>query len=138
DSGSLARTIELDNGRATALALFGSHALTGHATGEIVLWDWQRAEKLATFKRNEAEIWSLTFAGRSDRFAASSHDWKVTLWDTATPSGPVQVIDAHDSAVQALAFTATSKGLRLASGGADRIVKLWNLDTLDRIRTYRG
>ena len=137
-SGSLVRTIELDNGPATAFALFGTHALTGHASGDIVLWDWQRAEKLGSFKRNEAEIWSLVFAGRADRFAASSHDWKVTLWDTATPSGPVQVIDAHSSAAQAVAYVTTEKGPRLASGGADKTVKLWNLDTLDRIRTYRG
>jgi serine/threonine protein kinase len=137
-SGSLIRTIELDNGPATAFAVFGTHAVTGHATGDIVLWDWQRAEKLGSFKRNEAEIWSIVFAGRADRFAASSHDWKVTLWDTATPTGPVQVIDAHTSAAQAVAFTPTEKGPRLASGGADKTVKLWNLDTLDRIRTYRG
>lgn len=137
-SGTLIRTIELDNGPATAFALFGTHALTGHGSGEIVLWDWQRAEKLGSFKRNEAEIWSVVFAGRADRFAASSHDWKVTLWDTATPGGPVQVIDAHASAAQAVAYATTDKGPRLASGGADKTVKLWNLDTLDRIRTYRG
>jgi WD40 repeat protein len=118
--------------------LFGTHALTGHGSGEIVLWDWQRAEKLGSFKRNEAEIWSVVFAGRADRFAASSHDWKVTLWDTAMPGGPVQVIDAHASAAQAVAYATTDKGPRLASGGADKTVKLWNLDTLDRIRTYRG
>jgi WD40 repeat protein len=138
DAGTLTRTIELDNGPATALALFGDRALTGHATGEIVLWDWQKADKIAFFKRNEAEIWSLAFAGRADRFAASSHDWKVTLWDTATPGGPVQVIDAHDSAAQAVAYASTPRGPVLASGGADKTVKLWNLDTLDRMRTYRG
>ena len=134
----LALTIELDNGPATALALHGAQALTGHPGGEIVLWDWQRAEKLATFKRNEAEIWSVAFTGRADRFAAASHDWKVTLWDTTTPAGPVQVLDAHDSSVQAVAYVATSRGPSLASGGADKSVKLWNLDTLDRIRNYRG
>ena len=137
-TGSLTRTIELDNGAATALALFGTHALTGHAGGEIVLWDWQRAEKIATFKRNDAEIWSVTFTGRADRFAASSHDWKVTLWDTATPSGPVQVLDAHTNAAQAVAYSTSEDGPRLASGGADKTIKLWNLDTLDRIRTYTG
>jgi len=137
-SGTLARTIELDNGPATALALFGTSALTGHASGDIVLWDWQRAEKVASFKRNEAEIWSVAFVGRADRFAASSHDWKVTLWDRANPAGPVQVIDAHDSSAQALAYATTDKGPLLASGGADKTVKLWNLDTLDRMRTYRG
>jgi WD40 repeat protein/serine/threonine protein kinase len=137
-TNALVRTIELDNGPATALALYGMNALTGHATGDIVLWNWQRAEKLGTFKRNEAEIWSVAFAGRADRFAAASHDWKVTLWDTATPSGPIQVIDAHDSAAQVVAYATTEKGPRLASGGADKSVKLWNLDTLDKIRTYKG
>ncbi|MBN8911402.1 MAG: serine/threonine protein kinase [Rhizobiales bacterium] len=137
-SGALTRTIELDNGAAKALAVFGDNALTGHASGDIVLWDWQRAEKIASFKRNDAEICSLTFAGRADRFAASSSDSKVTLWDATAPSTPVQVIDAHDTAAQAVAYVTTDKGPRLASGGADRIVKLWNLDTLDRIRAYRG
>jgi serine/threonine protein kinase len=137
-AATLIRTIELDNGPATAFAMYGTRALTGHASGDIVLWDWQRAEKLGSFKRNEAEIWSIAFAGRVDRFAASSHDWKVTLWDTATPSGPIQVIDAHESAAQAVAYITTERGPRLASGGADKLVKLWNLDTLDRIRTYRG
>jgi len=137
-SNTLVRTIELDNGPATTLALFGDRALTGHATGEIVLWDWRKAEKIATFKRNEAEIWSVVFAGRADRFAASSHDWKVALWDTTTPAAPVQVIDAHASAAQAVAYATTPRGPLLASGGADKMVKLWNLDTLDRMRTYRG
>jgi WD40 repeat protein len=137
-TGTLSRTIELDNGAATAFALFGTHALTGHADGNIVLWDWQRAEKIATFKRNEAEIWSLTFTGRADRFAASSHDWKVTLWDTANASGPIQVLDAHQNAAQAVAYSTSEDGPRLASGGADKTIKLWNLDTLDRIRTYTG
>ncbi len=137
-SGALIRTIELDNGPAKALAVFGNNAITGHASGDVVLWDWQRAEKVASFKRNDAEILSLAFAGRADRFAASSDDWKVTLWDAAAPSTPVQVIDAHESAAQAVAYVTTDKGPRLASGGADKVVKLWNLDTLDRIRTYRG
>ena len=137
-SGNLVRTIELDDGPATALALSGSRVLTGHASGQIVLWDIERAEKIATFKRNEAEVWSLVFAGRPDRFAASSHDWKVALWDTSNTSAPVQVLDAHDSAAQAVAFSAAQQAPLLASGGADKTVKLWNLDTFDRVRTYRG
>lgn len=137
-AGSLIRTIELDDGPATSLALSGSRALTGHSGGQIVLWDWEKAEKIATFKRNEAEVWSIAFTGRPDRFAASSHDWKVALWDTSAPSAPVQVLDAHESAVQAVAYASSPRGPLLASGGADKTVKLWNLDTLDRMRTYRG
>ncbi len=103
-----------------------------------MLWDIERAEKIAAFKRNDAEVWSLVFAGRPDRFAAASHDWKVALWDTTNTSAPVQVLDAHDSAAQAVAFSGAQRAPLLASAGADKTVKLWNLDTFDRVRTYRG
>lgn len=135
-SGSLVRTIELDDGPATSLALSGHRALTSHGDGRIVLWDLDRAEKLSSYRANEASVWSVTFAGTPERFAASAHDWKVTLWDTRTTTAPAHVFEGHDSAAQAVAFS--PKGPYLASGGADRTVKLWNIDTLDLARTYKG
>ena len=137
-SSALVRTIELDDGAAVSLALSGSRAVTGHADGAVVVWDYDKAEKIAQFKRNDAEVWSVTFAGSPNRVAASSHDWKVTLWDVASPSQPVHVLDAHDSAAQAVAFFASPNGPMLATGGADKTVKLWNLDSMDQVRRYRG
>lgn len=137
-SSALVRTIELDDGAAVALALSGPRAVTGHADGAVVVWDFEKAEKVASFKRNGAEVWSVTFAGSQNRVAASSHDWKVTLWDTANPAQPVHVLDAHDSAAQAVAFFASPNGPMLATGGADKTVKLWNLDSMDQVRRYRG
>ncbi len=132
----LVRSIPLADGAATALSLAGHRALTGHADGRVVLWDLDRAEKLQTFRRNEAAIWSVAFLGSPDRFAASSHDWKVAIWDAGTPQAPAHVLEGHDSAVQALAYAPRSG--QLASGGADRTVKLWSLETLDLVRTYKG
>lgn len=137
-SAALKRTIELDDGPASAMAVSGSRLLTGHANGTVVLWDWERADKIASYKRNDAEIWSVTFLGASERFASAGHDWKIAVWDAATTSGPFAVLDAHDSAVQALAFSAAGSRPLLASGSADKTLKVWNLETLDRIRTYRG
>lgn len=137
-SSALVRTIELDDGPAVSLALSGSRAVTGHADGAVVLWDYDKAEKVAAFKRNDAEVWSVTFAGSPNRIAASSHDWKVTLWDADNPGQPVHVLDAHDNAAQAVAFYASANGPMLATGGADKTVKLWNLDSMDQVRRYRG
>jgi hypothetical protein len=137
-SAALTRTIELDDGPAVSLAISGTKVLSGHANGQIVLWDFERAEKLATFKRNDAQIWGLAFVGADSRFAAASHDWKVTLWNVDQPSSPMQIIDAHDSAINAIAFGISPKGPMLVSGSADKTVKLWNLDTLDTVRRYRG
>ncbi len=133
---SLVRTIELDDGPATSLALSGGRALTGHTNGKVVLWDIDRAEKIATVQRNEANIWAVAFTGDPNRFATASHDWKVTLWDARQASAPLQVLDGHENSVQSLAYS--PQRLLLASGSADRTVRVWDLDTLTLKRSYSG
>ncbi len=135
-SGGLLRTIELDHGPAISMAVQGNRLLTGHGEGQIDLWDLDRADKIASFRRNEANIWAVVFAGDPDRFAAAGHDWKVSLWDARLKEGPVHVFEGHESAVKALAFAPS--GPYLASAGADRTVRLWNLETLDLARAFRG
>jgi serine/threonine protein kinase len=133
----LERTIELDDGPATALAVFGTRALSGHANGQTVLWDIATAAKISSFKRNDAEIWAVTFLGQQDRFASASHDWKTVIWDTAS-SSPAHIIDAHENSVQAIAFALTPRGPFLATGSADKTVKLWKGDTFELARRYTG
>jgi WD40 repeat protein/serine/threonine protein kinase len=133
---TLVRTLELDMGPATALAAEGRRAVSGHKEGTVALWDLETGERVAAFKRNEASIWAVTFAGTPDRIAASGHDWAATLYDSRSKLGPVHVFEGHESAVQALAFS--PGGSLLASGSADRTVKLWNTSTFGLIRTYRG
>jgi hypothetical protein len=135
-SGALQRTIELDNGAASALAVQGRRALSGHADGTIVLWDLDKAEKVSTFRRNEAAIWSLAFLGEPGRFAAAAHDWSVAMWDVRGSGGPLHVFEGHESAANSVAYSA--RGPWIASGSADRTVKLWSLSNLALIRTYRG
>ena len=101
-----------------------------------MLWDVDRAEKIATVQRNEANIWAVVFTGDADHFATASHDWKVTLWDARQTAAPLQVLDGHENAVQSLAYS--RQQLLLASGSADRTVRVWNLDTLALKRSYRG
>jgi WD40 repeat protein len=133
---SLVRTIELDDGPATSLALYGARALTGHGNGKVVLWDLDRAEKVANVQRNDANIWAVAFTGDPNRFATASHDWKVTLWDARQAAAPLQVLDGHENSVQTLAYS--PQALLLASGSADKTIRLWNLDTLSLKRSYSG
>ena len=135
-SRALVRTLELDAGPATAIATEGRRAVTGHRDGSVVLWDLETGDKLASYKRSDASIWSVAFTGDPERFAASSHDWTVMLFDARARSAPVQVLEGHDSAVQALAYSPASH--LLASGAADRTVKLWDPAVHRLIRTYRG
>ena len=131
-----AGAIYLDDGPATSLSVRNNRALTTHAEGSTVIWDLDSRQRLYRFKRNDASVWAATFAGSEDRVASAGHDWTVALWETASESAPATLFEGHESAVQALA--ADASGRWLASGGADKTVKLWNLETRQIKRTYRN
>jgi serine/threonine protein kinase len=136
DTGILQRSIDLDAGPATSLSLSEHRALTGHGDGQVVIWDLDRGQKIASYRRNEANVWSVAFAGSTDRFVAASHDWKVALWDAKAGGQPAHVFDGHDSTAQAVAYSPRRD--LVASGGADKSVKLWSLDKLSLVRSYKG
>jgi len=133
---ALVRTVTLDAGAATALAAEGRRAASGHKNGSVSVWDLDAGEKVAAFKRNDAMISAVTFTGTEDRFAASAHDGTVTLFDLAARGGAIPILEGHEGPAEALAYSPAS-GL-LASGGADRTIKLWNAASYGLVRTYRG
>ncbi len=135
-AGGLVRTISLSNGNAKSLAVQGRQALTAHQDGTVVLWDIDRGERLASFKRNEASIWSIAFAGGPGQFVTAAHDWSVALWDVGNTSAAKFVFEGHENPAQAVAYS--GRGPYLASGAADKQVKLWSTETMSLLRTYRG
>jgi hypothetical protein len=133
---SLFRSIDLHAGPATSLAVGPTRVVTGHKDGRVALWDIEYGLRVAAFKRNDADIWSVSFAGSPERILAAGHDWKLTLHDARTPVLPVHVFDGHENAVQAVAFSGPRN--LIASGGADRTVRTWSGETLAETRVYRG
>lgn len=129
-------SIELESGPATSLSVRNNRAVTGHADGSIAVYDLDTHHRLFSFKRNDAMIWAVRFTGSEERIAAASHDWTVSLWESSRQSEPAALLEGHKNAVQALAVDPL--GQWLASGGADRTVRLWNLDTQQMRRTYRN
>lgn len=133
-SGTLQRTINMSHGPATSLTVSGRYAATGHKDGTTDVWDLAAGTRIAELRRNEAPIWSVSFT-RAGRLAVAGHDWTVALWDIRRPGAPIHVFDDHKNPVQTVSLS--NGGNLLASGGADRQLKLINLNTLDTIRTYR-
>ena len=133
---TLFRNIDLDAGAATSLAVGPTRAVAGHKGGRVTLWDLEYGLRVAAFKRNEADIWSVAFAGSPERILAAGNDGKLTLLDARTPVLPVHVFDGHENAVQAVTFS-TPRNL-IASGGADRTVRTWNAETLVQTRAFSG
>jgi WD40 repeat protein len=98
--------------------------LHDYATGQI-LDSWDDAHSSAVNR--------LAFIQRRGMVASVSRDKTVRLWTPGvkTPSG---VLVGHELTVSAV--SATSDGLRLATGSRDTTVRLWDLDTQKAL--YRG
>jgi serine/threonine protein kinase len=134
-SGALVRSIELDEGPATAMAVDDHRGLTGHNGGAIVLWDLERAEKLGVFQHQQAPISALAFTSDADHFAAASQTNAVVVFDIRVPSVPAVVVERQDGG-QAVAGVRSS-GL-LATAGQDHGIQLWRTDTRSLARSWRG
>ena len=135
-AGTLERIINMDRNEATAIAISGRYVASAHKSGHTTVWDMDAGTKIAELRRNEATVWAVTFT-RSGRLVTAAHDWSIALWDIRKPSGPVHVFEGHKNPVQDIALAPGSSD-RLASGGADKKLRLWDLNTLDNVRTYRS
>ena len=135
-AGTLQRMIPLDNRLVSSLAVTGRRALTGHADGSIALYDLDRGERVGQFKRNDAEVWSVAFLGNADRFAAASHDYTTAVWDANVMTAPQFTLEGHESAAQAVAYS--SAGPWIATGSADKTVRMFDADSHELVRVYKG
>jgi serine/threonine protein kinase len=135
-SSALVRTIELEEGPATALALDDRRALTGHQAGAIVLWDLQRAERLKLYHLQDGPISSLAFTDDPNLFVAASPAAPLTMFDIRDPSTSSALVEAGES-VSDLVAAARSRPL-LVANGPDRMIRVWRTEPRGLGRTYRG
>jgi serine/threonine protein kinase/WD40 repeat protein len=135
-SGALLRSIDLEEGPATALALDDRRALTGHRSGAIVLWDLQRAERLQVYHLQDGPISALAFTDDPNHFAAASPVAPLTLFDIRDPATSSALVEAGESASDLVA-AARSRPL-LVANGPDHMIRVWRTEPRGVGRTYRG
>jgi hypothetical protein len=110
------------------------HRAAGFRGGAVVLWDLERAEKLAVVQ-HRGPISSLTFTEDPNRFFAASQDGAVSLFDVRSPNTPAPLSDEVEGGAQLLAL-ARLRGM-LVTGGQDRGIRLWRTDSHALVRTWR-
>ncbi|WP_449419255.1 WD40 domain-containing protein [Phormidium nigroviride] len=112
----------------------GGKIATGHADGEVRLWQVEDGKLLFRSLGHTGAVWSLSFSPDGETLASGSFDWTIRLW--ALPNGELrQTLQGHGDWVWAIAFN--PDGQLLASCSSDRTIKLWDING-NCIKTLEG
>ncbi|MCI0685428.1 MAG: hypothetical protein L0Y71_25285 [Gemmataceae bacterium] len=119
----------------------GRRAVTGDHSGNVVLWDLDKQERLRSVnlrKVNKVQgkvspkVLSLTLSP-DGWTACASTDVDATLIDLKTMQTRIVLADGNGAGV---AFCAAGK--QLLTGGRDGLIRVWDVATLKQVTTWRG
>ena len=63
-------------------------------------------------------------------------DMKVKLWNFSNQDNPIHVLEGHTEIIRAMAIL--PGGNKLATGGADKLVKVWDLKEVKEYHSFEG
>ena len=135
ETGTSQRTIPMALDGPAVLAVVGWQAAVGHGDGSVTVWDLERGEQTARLAGGPAPVTAVALAA-GNRLALGAADGSIAIWDVKQTAAPIHTFDGHEGAVRALAFNPL--GTTLASGGADRTVRTWDMTRKSALRTLRG
>ncbi|MBA3936660.1 MAG: caspase family protein [Planctomycetes bacterium] len=126
--------------RALVATRDGRLAVTAGGDGAILVWDLAEGRIDTRFHLpfaadgGPAEVSSLAVSN-DGRWLAAGGDSAIRLYDLPNRRR-VATWQAHTGGVMSLDFSAD--GLWLVSGGFDRLVKLWSVETHELVRAFAG
>jgi serine/threonine protein kinase len=137
-------TLEWHNKPINTIAIFtnGQYLISGDEGGTVAVWNLTSQQPMATYRTNNS-ILTVAASSNHSQIASGDKDRKVQLRRKESIGNSVQELhgdfsnlDSHNGFVYTIQFSPDGK--ILASGGADRKIKLWNTDTGKIIYTLDG
>ncbi|PZO39369.1 MAG: hypothetical protein DCF19_13960 [Pseudanabaena frigida] len=110
----------------------------------IKIWELQRGKCIKTLQGNSNAIYAIAYIDQQNLLASAHEDQTIKLWDVNinAPQNlepdlqPFQILRGHSDRILSIAFS--PNGQILASGSADRKIKLWNPHTGKAMKTLQG
>lgn len=146
--GSAAESFKGHTGGAVkAVAFAGGAVLSAGSDGKVIAWETHPEWKLLRTIGSATGASPIT--GRVNTLAFSpdgktlvtgsgepSRSGELKQWDVATGALVREFKNAHSDTVQSVAFS--GDGARLASGAADKFVKVWTVADAKQLKSFEG
>lgn len=137
--------LDAHNDRVQAVAFSpksGFIFLTAGLDRIVKVWDQQKVVNVINFDQSEGGITGLAFLPNGSQFVGSSLDGKLYWWGVnhderknAWSGYHYRTTMAHPGGIYTLGRAAN--GQRLITGGADKIVNVWNADNGGKVRAFK-
>lgn len=130
------RTLEGHSSSIHALAFHpnGKRLASGGADRTIRLWDIEKGiAHLTTLRGHYSTIEEIVFHPQTNLIISGSWDYQICFWNLKEE---IARIEAHTGWIKTLAIT--KNGQFLASGSADKTIKIWDIETRKLEQTLPG
>ena len=111
-------------GPVNAVDLQGNQVVSASGEGSMYLWDLETGEKVHMFSGHTKGLACIVFKGTT--LVSGSNDQTIRIWDTKS-GRCTHVLGEHHMLVRTVAFDPVRR--LVVSGGYDRLIKLWHIDT---------
>jgi eukaryotic-like serine/threonine-protein kinase len=148
DAATGRRVVALDTGpevhtgasQAVTFTPDGHRLITGRMSGAVQVWDAATGAKLARFGTHAREVRGVAISRDGRHLASASGDGRVKLWDATRLGGETKARLTLPARVPgpSLNVAFAPDGLRLATGGEEDTVKIWNVADGAELHTLRG
>ena len=113
----------------------GRFLATGHANGEIRLWQIADRKQLSIYRGHFNQVRTIAYSPDGKTLASGSHDHTIKLWNIQTGKC-LHTFEGHSNWVRSVVYSPDGK--TLASGSHDHTIKLWDIQTRTCVHTFEG